>query len=287
MLGADAAGAEQVPPGRARQPSPVGTGRATGTGTATGTATATATGTSTARVAGRTSRTGRPSRTGGFGDQHQVRPGEVDAEPAPAGGEPGRVAFGRGQQVGDQLAADPVLGFGHRAAQQQEQRGHHAGPFEQPPVGVVEVGPSAQHHGAERVVPGEDRAHPLLAVPYGPALDAGGGDRAGQFGGGCGPSGERLALGVQDRYLPAQQRRDGGGDVRHLGAAQHQVGEPVVRLLGALDGGGVGPDQFVGGVQLGERGPGVGQRLGGVQGDRGVRGQGAEQRDLVGREGAG
>ncbi len=112
--------------------------------------------------------------------------------------------------------------------------------------------------------------------------------RLGRPGAGCGgPSGERLALGVQYGYSPTEQRGHGRGDVRHLGPAQHQVGEPVVAPLGALDGGGVGADQLVGAVQLGERGPGVGERLGGVQRDRGVRGQGAQQCDLVGGERAG
>lgn len=247
---------------------------------------------------------GQPLPGAALGHQQQLRAVEVDAEAAAAFGESGRVAIRVGQQIGDQLAADPVLGLGDRAPQQQEQAGDHRGPFEQPPVGVVELSAPVQDQSGQEFPPGEDRADPAAVAVHGTGAGTGllgglgqppGVHAVGGEGRAVGPDGrQRASARVVDGERGVQQPRDRRRDVLDVPAAQYQVGQPVVGLLGPPHGRRVGPYRRVGLGQLGvgarqfvQCGAGVGERAGGVDGDRGVCGERAEQRDLVGAEDAG
>ncbi|MEY9490269.1 hypothetical protein RKD26_006063 [Streptomyces calvus] len=67
----------------------------------------------------------------------------------------------------------------------------------------------------------------------------------------------------------------------HPAAAQHQLGEAVVDVRGALDDGAAVPDDLVGPLQAGDGRTGLGEQVGGVDGGRGEGGEGTEQGDLL------
>ncbi len=77
---------------------------------------------------------------------------------------------------------------------------------------------------------------------------------------------EGTALRVVNTDLAVEQPGHRGGHLRQVAAAQHQVGEPVVRLLGALYRGGVLLNDGVGAREVGD-----GLRC--VDAERGVRSQ--------------
>ena len=81
-----------------------------------------------------------------------------------------------------------------------------------------------------------------------------------------------------------QHPGDGRRDVRQVAAAQHQVGQPVVGVLGAFHRLGVRADRRVGLVELGDGPARLVEQVRAVQGDRRVVGQRRQQRHLVGGE---
>lgn len=89
----------------------------------------------------------------------------------------------------------------------------------------------------------------------------------------------KLLLGELDGS--AEDLGDGVGHVVDAAAVQDELGEPVVDLRGALDDAAVLTDDVVGALQLGEGRAGLREEVGRVDGDGGVRGEGAEQRDLL------
>lgn len=102
-----------------------------------------------------------------------MRAVQVDAEATAAFGETGRVAFRVGQQVGDQLAAYPVLGLGDRAPQQEQEAGDHGSAFEEPPVGVVEPSALVQDQLGQEFLSGEYGADPPAVAVHGARSGAG------------------------------------------------------------------------------------------------------------------
>ena len=64
---------------------------------------------------------------------------QVDAEGA-GGAHHGAQVGPPGEQVGDQVGAHLQLGLGALALTEQDERGHHRGPLDGAPVGLVEVG---------------------------------------------------------------------------------------------------------------------------------------------------
>ncbi len=101
------------------------------------------------------------------------------------------------------------------------------------------------------------------------------------------PRGRELPpVGVQDVKGPAQQFGDDRAHVLDPAAADHDRGHPVVRARRSLHSGASSPDDLVDGAQLVQCGLGLFQEAGIVDGDRGVRGERAEQRHLLLVEGA-
>lgn len=100
-------------------------------------------------------------------------------------------------------------------------------------------------------------------------------------------AGEFGAVRVMDEDPAVQDVGEGGGHVVRAAAAQHEVGELVVGLLGPAHRLAVRPDGLGGGVEVDERGPGLLQQPGPVDGDGRVVGQRGEQRHLPGGELAG
>lgn len=100
---------------------------------------------------------------GGFASEceDRVRELQVDAEFAGAQGEAGAAAAAcaLGEEVVEQFAADPVLGVGHRAFEEEEQGGDERDAFEQALVLVAEV-VAAEDDGAEGFGSGHDGADP-------------------------------------------------------------------------------------------------------------------------------
>lgn len=233
----------------------------------------------------------RPAAGGGghlaVRDEHAVPPVQVDAQPACAGRQGARVAGAR-EQVAQQLTPYPVLRLGDRAAQQHEQRGDDAGALEQEPVGVREPRPAGQRDGAEELGAREDGADPGARQGNGPAPGPGGGHRRDRLrqrlGAGAGQFG---AVRVMDQDPAVQDVGEGRRHVVGAAALQDEVGELVVRFLGAAHRLAVRPDGLRRGVEVDQRGPGLLQQPRPVDGDGGVVGQGREQRHLRGGELAG
>ncbi len=99
---------------------------------------------------------------------------------------------------------------------------------------------------------------------------------AGTFDGGRGPVAR-----VEELDAAAEHFGDRSGHVVHSPAAQDELGEPVVDVGGALDGGAAVADDRVGRLEVGQRGAGSREEVGGVDGHGRVRGEGPQQGDLL------
>ncbi|MCP9955600.1 hypothetical protein LUX33_49490 [Actinomadura madurae] len=85
---------------------------------------------------------------------------EPDALCAGPGGDVGPAAGGVGQQVGEQVAADALLGLDHGLLLEVEQRGDLCGAFGGPQLDGAERDLALlQQQGSERRRPGDDRHH--------------------------------------------------------------------------------------------------------------------------------
>ncbi len=198
------------------------------------------------------------------GGEHDVGCVAVGTEPGGALAQQAAVAVGGVEEVVEEFSAYPLFGLAGRAAGEQQQGGDERGPLQGPLVDGVEVGPAVQDEGAEGLAAGGDGGDPVVALADGVALPAA--DRSG------------VRLGELDGA--AEDFGDGVGHVVDAAAVQDEFGEPVVDLGGPLDDAAVLADDVVGPLQLREGRAGLGEEVGGVDGDGGVRGEGAEQRDL-------
>ena len=99
-----------------------------------------------------------------------------------------------------------------------------------------------------------------------------------------GANGFDISVGPCSSTVPPSTIGQFGGHLGHPAAAQHQLGEPVVGDHGQLGVPALFPQRGVGLLETDERGTGLGQQPGVVQGHRGVRGQRGQQGDLVAGE---
>ena len=227
-----------------------------------------------------------PGQVAGVDDHHRVRGVEVDAEPAGPVAQAVRVPPRRRQQVAEQLAADPRLGVGGGPAEEQQQGGDQGRPLQDPLVGAGQPGTpdstSAPSCSEPAATAATTQSPARTARPDARDAETASASVARRGSRRAGPvAGEHPAIGVQDEQGAAEDVADRGGDVLHPAAAQHQVGQPVVRRRRPLHRRAVRADQPVGGVQLLQRGPGLLQQPGVVDGHRRVRGERGQQRHLV------
>lgn len=115
-----------------------------------------------------------------------------------------------------------------------------------------------------------------------PAVTVADGVTAGAQGRGGG-----LGHGVDELDAAVEDFGDGGGHVVDPAAAQDQFGEAVVDVGGAFDDGAAVLDDLVGVFEFAERGAGLVEEVGRLDGGGGQRGEGAEQRGLGPFEDAG
>lgn len=195
---------------------------------------------------------------------------EVRADPGRAFTEQAGVTVGGVQKVVQQLAAHALFGLARGPPGEQEQGGDHGGPLQGALVDRVEGRVTAQNEGAQDLTARPDRRDPLRAVPYGVAVGAGAVQRRG-----------RCPAGLGELHLAVQDFRHRVRHVLDPAAAQYQFGQPVVDVRGALDDRAAVADDLVGRLQFGERLTGLGEEVGGVDGDGGVRRVGGEQGDLA------
>lgn len=174
------------------------------------------------------------------------------------------VPVGGVEEVVEEFAPYALLGLARGTAGEQEEGGDQRGPLQGALVDRVEVGPPVEHEGAEGLTSGGDGGHPVVALADRVAPGAAGG--SGAF------------LGELDGS--AEDFGDGVGHVVDTAAVQDEFGEPVVDLRGALDDSAVLADDVVRALQLREGRAGLREEVGRVDGDGGVRGERAEQRDL-------
>ncbi|AXO37616.1 basic proline-rich protein precursor [Micromonospora sp. B006] len=219
-------------------------------------------------------------------DRHQhVR--RVQVHPDAAGPRPQRVGVAQrpGDQVVQQLAADPPLRLGHRAAEQQQQRGHQRGALQDALVGVDQLVVRAQHQRAQVLRAGHHRGVPERTPAHAASLGTRRGDRLHDVRPvrllDLADPGQPPALGVQRQQRPAEHLGDRRGHVLHPAAAHHQRGHPVVRGGGALHRAAVRPDRAVRRRQLRQRRPRLGEQSRGVDRHRRVRRERHQQRHLL------
>jgi hypothetical protein len=140
-------------------------------------------------------------------------------------------------------------------------------------VDGIESRVAAQDESAEEFAAGGHGGDPVVRVPHRVPVRTGRLQRLGRCGG-------RL----RELHRAVQDFGDGGGHVVDPAAAQHEFGEAVVDVRGALDDAAAVPDDLVGPLQVGESGAGLGEEVRGVDGGRCQRGERAEQRDLLALE---
>lgn len=207
------------------------------------------------------------------GGEHHMGRVEVRMQPLSSLAQQPRVPVASVKEVVQQLTPDPLFGLGRGAPGEQQQRGDHGGALQGALVDRVEAGVAAQHEGAEQLASGGDGRDPVVAVSHRVPV------RAGRFEGVAG----RL-IRVGELHGAVEDLGDGRGHVVHSAAAQHQLGEPVVHVGGALDDAAAVTDDLVGALQLVQRLTGLGEQVRGVDGRGGERREGAEERDLLALE---
>ena len=170
---------------------------------------------------GQVRRRGQGARPGAFLDpchRHRQRPVEVRTQAAGALPQPVGVAGRRGEQLLEQLAADPVLRLAGRAADQQEQCRDQGRALEDAPVGLRQLVVPVQDEPAQELALDRDGRRPPAAVAHGAAGGPGQRERAGRVGGQSRRGGRFVrrrdpALLVEDGDAAAQGVGHGGGHV--------------------------------------------------------------------------
>ena len=225
-------------------------------------------------------------------------------EVAKAFEQPRHIRLDGSEQVGEELAADPLLGVGLGPRGQQHERRHHRGPLDRALFSLVEG----------LVAPHDERGEMFLArggCRHGPA----GSDLA-VLHGGASPHRYGLFDGIliKDNHIAAagglttaitraraaahhlvrievevehlsQLDRDPGHPVTLAMPPQQHLGEPVMGSGGSLDRGGAGSQQLVRLVGHGNGGAGLLEQAGVLDRDRRMGGKRGQQRDLARREG--
>ena len=221
-------------------------------------------------------------------DEHELEPVEVDPVATGAIPERTRSTSSVRQQVVEQVAAEPVLGLGSRAAEEQHERGHHRAALEGPSGAEVELGRVPRRTTVPRCsAPARAAATQTLArLDCSPG--AGATPRPRPAGRARLPSSAVTACPSASWTVtcPFEHLAERGRELVDLAAAEQHDGEPVVGGDRRRDGLGLLADPPVGVVELGDRPLGRLEEARVLQGDGGVSGERGQQGDLVRREGA-